>query len=289
MAEVMDPADAAAGSPAAAAADKQQFKLGRFEGPLDLLLFLIRKSEVNIYDIPIASITEQYLAWLQYATRVDLENITEFYLMAATLLYIKSRMLLPVEISLEDEIEDPRKELVEMLIEYQRYKKLSELIAEKEKEVEWVIERQKSQIALPFPEDGEIWEQVSVWDLLKTFSALISSITSERIIDLYEEVSVNEKITLIHEYLESRGEFLFTDLLVKGNSLMEMICSFLAVLELIKARLIVVLQNKLFGDIRIRARETAPGNTGRDETLRVSGNSADGIAAGEGTERNGTD
>ncbi len=246
---------AAAGRPAGNTAVKQQFKLGRFEGPLDLLLFLIRKSEVNIYDIPIASITEQYLEYLQYATRVDLENITEFYLMAATLLYIKSRMLLPVEISLEEEIEDPRKELVDMLIEYQRYKKLSELIADKEREVEWVIERQKSQIALPFPDDGRIWEQVSVWDLLKTFSALISSISSERIVDLYEEVSVNEKITLIHEYLETRGEFLFTDLLVKDNSLMEVICSFLAVLELIRSRQIVVLQNKLFGDIRIRSAE----------------------------------
>jgi segregation and condensation protein A len=236
------------------ATDKQRFKLGEFEGPLDLLLFLIRKSEVNIYDIPIASITEQYLEYLRYSTRIDLDNITEFYLMAATLLYIKSRMLLPVEISIDEEIEDPRKELVERLIEYQRFKKLSELIAEKEREVEWIIERQKNQIALPFPDDGEIWEEISVWDLLRTFSSLIASISSERIIDLYEEVSVNEKITLIQEYLETRGEFLFTDLLGKGNSIMEIICSFLAILELIRIRQIVVLQNRLFGDIRIRAR-----------------------------------
>ena len=109
MAEVMDPVGAAAEGSAAAAAEKQQFKLDRFEGPLDLLLFLIRKSEVNIYDIPIASITEQYLAWLQYATRVDLENITEFYLLAATLLYIKSRMLLPVELSLDRRSRTPAK------------------------------------------------------------------------------------------------------------------------------------------------------------------------------------
>ena len=162
-----------------------------------------------------------------------------------------------------------------MLIEYQSYKKLSELIAEKEKEAEWVLERQKpSQIVLPFPEDGEIWEPICVWDLFKTFSNLISAITSERIIDLYEEVSVNEKITLINEYLEARGEFLFTDLLVQGDSLMELICSFLAVLELVKARQIVVLQNKLFGDIRIRARETAYNN----------GSDGDGE-----TERNGTE
>src|SRR4030042_5022151 len=99
-------------------AEKQKFKLENFEGPLDLLLFLIQKSEVNIYDIPIATITEQYLAYLSYATRVDLENITEFYLMAATLLYIKSRLLLPVEVDLQDEWEDPRRELADKLIEY---------------------------------------------------------------------------------------------------------------------------------------------------------------------------
>ena len=98
--------------------EKQNFHLGQFDGPLDLLLFLIRKSEVNIYDIPIASITEQYLSFLGFATKVDLDTMTEFYLMAATLLYIKSKMLLPVELSLDDEFEDPRKELVDKLIEY---------------------------------------------------------------------------------------------------------------------------------------------------------------------------
>ena len=109
-----------------------KIELDEFEGPLDLLLFLIKKQEINIYDIPIAKITEQYLEYLSYITKVELENITEFYLMASTLVFIKSRMLLPIEIDLEEELEDPRKELVEKLIEYQKYKKLSDLIAEKE-------------------------------------------------------------------------------------------------------------------------------------------------------------
>ena len=107
------------------APNKQHFHLGDFEGPLDLLLFLIKRSEINIYDIPIAQITEQYLQYIEYATRIDLENITEFYVMAATLLYIKSRMLLPVEFNMEDELEDPRRELVDRLIEYQKFKKLA--------------------------------------------------------------------------------------------------------------------------------------------------------------------
>ncbi|MQY76479.1 MAG: segregation/condensation protein A [Spirochaeta sp.] len=233
---------------------KHEFKLGQFEGPLDLLLFLIKKSEVNIYDIPIAAITEQYLDYLDYTTKVDLDNITEFYVLAATLLYIKSRMLLPVELDLDDEFDDPRTALVEKLIEYQKYRKISELIADQEKSGEWPLEREKQQNILPFVDD-EIWQQVNVWDLLQSFSSLISTISSERIIDLYEEVTINEKITLINEFLESGNEFYFTDLLIKPDSIMEIICSFLATLELIKTKRIVVLQNKLFGDIRIKSRE----------------------------------
>ena len=93
--------------------DKHSYTLDHFEGPLDLLLYLIRKNEVNIYDIPVSDITEQYIQYLRYATVIDLEDISDFYLMAATLLYIKSRMLLPVEVDLEEELEDPRRELVQ--------------------------------------------------------------------------------------------------------------------------------------------------------------------------------
>ncbi len=231
-----------------------QFRLGSFEGPLDLLLFLIKKSEVNIYDIPISQITEQYLEYIEYAVSINLDNLTEFYLMASTLLYIKSRMLLPVEIDFSDEIEDPRQELVDRLIEYQKIKKFSELMAKKEEEAEWRIERRKKQRVLPFPEDEELWEKIDVWDLLKTFTSIISSLSSERIIDLYEEVSINEKISLIQELIENKKEFLFTDLIVKENSVMEIICSFLAILESVKLKRIVIFQNKLFGDIRIRGR-----------------------------------
>jgi segregation and condensation protein A len=238
----------------AATQDKPSFKLGQFEGPLDLLLFLIKKAEVNIYDIPISKITEQYLEFLSYATKIDLENITEFYIMASTLLYIKSKMLLPIETNLDDEIEDPRTELVEMLIEYQKYKKLSELMEEKEKEAEWLIERKQTQSILPFP-DNDFWEQAEVWDLLKMFSSIVSSLSSERIVDLYEEVTINEKLTLIRELIETQGEFLFTDLIKKGGSMLEIVCSFLAVLETAKSRQIIIYQNKLFGDIRIKANQ----------------------------------
>ena len=129
-------------------------------------------------------------------------------------------------------------------------------MADKEGEVEWIIERNRTQRILPFSDEG-IWEQVNVWDLLQTFSSLLSNLSSERIIDLYEEVSVNEKITLITEILEQTPEFLFTEL-VKKRTLLEIVCSFWAVLELVKERRIMVLQNRLFGDIRIRVRHADP-------------------------------
>ena len=231
---------------------RQTFHLGEFEGPLDLLLFLIKKAEINIYDIPISEITEQYLEYLGYLTKKDLDNLTDFYVMAATLLYIKSRMLLPVEVEFDDDFEDPRKELVDKLIEYQKFKKISELMFTRSTESEWVLDRACKQRPLPFPDDDDQWEQLDVWDLLKTFSSIITNLTSERIIDLYEEVSINEKISLLYELLETKKEFAFTDLLIHSDSIMEIVCSFLAVLESIKAKRISIYQNKFFGDIVIR-------------------------------------
>ncbi len=229
------------------------FRVKDFEGPLDLLLFLIKKNEVNIYDIPIGSITEQYLEYLDYSVSNDLSSLTDFYAMSATLLYIKSRMLLPVEIAVDDEdIDDPRKELVDKLIEYQKFKKLSELMEQKEDEAEWVFERKKIQSPLPFSDDDELWERLDTWDLLKTFSNLVSSYNSERILDLYEEVSVNEKITLMNELLESRGECMFTDLIVRKGNLMDVVCAFMALLEAVKFRMASVWQNRMFGDIKIK-------------------------------------
>ncbi len=232
-----------------------QFRLDAFEGPLDLLLFLIQKSEINIHDIPVAQITEQYLSYLRYATGVDLDNITEFYLMASTLLHIKSRMLLPVEAPDDDEFEDPRRELVNQLIEYQRYKKLTQLMLEQQENAGWNLERRKDQPTLPFPEEEDQWEDLDVWELLKTFSRIVSSISDGRIIDLYEQVTVNEKLSLIEELLESREEFRFTDLLTTEGSVLEAVCAFLAILESVKTRRIRVYQNRMFGDIRIRKRE----------------------------------
>jgi segregation and condensation protein A len=103
-----------------------------------------------------------------------------------------------------------------------------------------------------------MWEELDVWDLLKTFSTIMTSISSERIIDLYEEVSINEKLSLIFEFIEKREDFFFSDLITKDDSVMELVCAFLAILEAVKTRKIIVFQNRLFGDIRIRGRMPEP-------------------------------
>jgi len=231
---------------------QNKFALDNFEGPLDLLLSLIKKNEINIYDIPIAEITEQFLEYLDYAVSTDLGSLTDFYAMASDLLYIKSRMLLPVEVDLgEDEPEDPRQELVDKLIEYQKYKKLSQQMEQKESEAEWTFERKKSQRILPFEEE-DLWEKVDTWDLLKTFSSLVSAYSSEQILSLYEEISVSEKITLMNELFESSGECFFTDLIVRKGNIMDVVCAFMAILEAVKFKMACIYQNKMFGEIKNR-------------------------------------
>lgn len=232
-----------------------KFKLGQFEGPLDLLLYLIKKNEINIYDIPVAEITEQYLSYLDYAVSTDLENLTEFYSLAADLLHIKSRMLLPVEVTFDDEdLEDPRQELVDKLIEYQKFKKLSELMERKEDENDWSLERKKIQRILPF-EDEDLWEKVNAWDLMRVFSDLISSFSSEKILDMHEEITVNDKITLMNEFFENRGECYFTDLIIREGNLLDVVCAFMAILEAVKFKIAVIYQNRMFGDIKIKPAE----------------------------------
>ena len=232
-------------------AEMPSFRLSKFEGPLDLLHFLIKKNEINIYDIPIAKITEQYIGYLAEVPELDLEEISDFQAMLVELLLIKSRMLLPIEYGADEEEEDPRQELVERLIEYQKYRKLSAMMEEKEREAEWVIERKRLERPLPFGDD-ELWEKIDVWDLLKIFSESTRRLSRERIIDLYEEVTVNEKITLLYEILEDRGECRFVDLLIRNDSVLDFICAFLAILEASKQHIISVYQNKMFGDIAIR-------------------------------------
>ncbi len=244
----------------APSAPGRTFRLKDFEGPLDLLLYLIRRNEMNIYDIRISTITEQFLECLAQDESADLDEISDFYQMAATLLLIKSRMLLPNEGNDLEEFEDPRKTLIDQLIEYHRFKKLSELMEQREMEVEWSVERMASQRTLPFTEAGEtdFWIPADSWDLLRTFASMIRHFDSERIIDLYEEVSINEKLALLHELLQKNGSCRFDDLITARSTALDLACAFLALLDATKNRIIRICQHRLFGDIIIMPYASPP-------------------------------
>ena len=169
-------------------------------------------------------------------------------------------MLLPVEITYDDDdIEDPRQELVEKLIEYQKFKKLSELMEEKENLADWNFERSKIQRVLPFEEKESEWEQIDTWELLqqmqKLFRNMVSQYSNEKILNMYEEISVNEKITLMNELFEQKSECMFSDLITRANNEMDIVCAFMAILEAVKFKMITIYQHRLFGDIKLCKRE----------------------------------
>lgn len=232
---------------------KDIFNLEDFQGPLDLLLYLIRKSEINIYDIPISSITEQYLEIINNSKTRDLEDLSEFYLMATTLLYIKSRMLLPVEINVEEEAIDPRTDLVAKLIDYQKFKKISELMKDRfqQRELNEDTVRPKRQILY----NEDVWEEVEIGDLFNSYKSIKKLNDREKIVNLDEEVSINEKITLIDELLSLKNEFYFDELIKNRHSLLEFVCSFLAILDSIKYRVLIVYQSKQYGTILLKKGE----------------------------------
>ncbi len=231
----------------------KSFKTPVFEGPLDLLLYLIQKSEINIYDIPISEITDQFLEYLNQAEQLDLGDLTDFYKMAADLLYIKSRMLLPVEVDFDEEYADPRQELVERLIEYQKFKKYTDLLSNTEQNGELYISRRPTQFMLPF-DDQELWSDVSVQDLLRTFAKLLKSITPNKVFNVYEEVTVNEKIALMNELFETAEVIHLMDVIVHPEEPLHIICAFMAILESTKFKMILIEQPEPFGDIIIRKR-----------------------------------
>ena len=223
--------------------EKQNFHIPEFDGPLDLLLFLIQKNEVNIYNIPVALITEQFLQYIS-EHETELEEKSSFYKMAADLLYIKSRMLLPVTTELDEEYEDPRAEIVDKLIEYQKYRKYTDLLLGIGTEDRLYIQRPENYFAVPF-EDKELFEGVDLQTLLDTFARIISrkGIVSSKVFNIYEEVNESEKKALIEELLEDRKRITLEDVIQHPESIMHIVCSFLAILQMAKDRLIVISQD----------------------------------------------
>lgn len=243
-------------------------KLQVFEGPLDLLLHLIDKNKVNIYDIPIVLITEQYLEYVNAMDKTDLNVVSEFLVMAATLLDIKSKMLLPAEVNEEGEAEDPRAELVEKLLEYKMYKYMAYEL--KDRQVDAMRSLYKAS-TIP-PEVEAYREPVDI-------EQLVSDVTLRKLNDIFneimkrqedkvdkvrsnfgkiekEEVNLLEKIEYVKEYARKNGSFSFRQLLMESASKMQVIVTFLAILELMKTSFIRVEQDYTFADIRISCVET---------------------------------
>ncbi len=225
--------------------------LENFEGPLDLLLHLIRKNEMDIYDIPIAEITAQYLAILDAMQHLNLDVAGEFLLMAATLLHIKSRLLLPVSEDevVEEEEEDPRAELVRRLLEYQKYKDAAgnlEHLPHLEREV---FARKFPAPELAEAETGEL-EAVGLFELVEAFKALLQQAPEPYVHQVEtERLSVSDRINAILTLLGDRESLAFMEIFSVRPDRHEVVVSFLATLELVKMRLVRLLQNARFGSI----------------------------------------
>ena len=231
---------------------KQVFKTEEFEGPLDLLLYQIQKAEINIYNIPISEITEQFIEYIENH-KTTLRNLADFYKMAADLLYIKSRMLLPVEVEFDEEYEDPRRELVDRLLDYQKFKKYTDLLMGVNTSDSFYIPRKENLFALPF-EDEDLFKGVDLQALFDTYRSLVSQIAPNKLFNVYEEVTVKEKIALMQELLESNEEITLSLLIKDFNNPLHIICSFMAILESCKFRIILIRQDVNCGEIYITKR-----------------------------------
>ena len=232
--------------------EKCEFTTEKFSGPIELLLFLIQENKVDIYDIPIAEITEQFLAYIN-AHSAEIDEISDFYHFAADLLYIKSKMLLPYEVEFDEEYEDPRQELVERLLEYQKYKKYTDLLTGKAAPDKFFIPRRDNPFMLPY-EDTDLFKDVTLENLLMTYRSLLEKVVPAKVFNIYEEVSVNEKIAYRNELLEDHELILITDIIVHLDRADHIICSFMAILEATKWKMILIRQDEPYGEIYITKR-----------------------------------
>ena len=230
-------------------------KLDVFEGPLDLLLYLIQKEEVDIYDIPIAKITDQYLEYLELMKLLDLSMAGEFLVMAATLMHIKSKMLLPPEqVEGEEKLEeDPRAELVRRLLEYKKFKEAASELSQMESHHKHFFARVGPGIKVEdLPQGEETFFEASLFDLITAFTKVLKDIPRDIFYKIVkDEFTVSEKIhDILHMVIDKKKVF-FTDLFRAARTKFEIITIFLALLELIKIREVIVIQAVPFGEIEI--------------------------------------
>lgn len=231
-------------------------KIELFEGPLDLLLYLVKKDHLNIYDIPIAEITQQYMRYLELMQLLDLNIAGEFLVMAATLLQIKSKLLLPPEEKPkeeEDEELDPRAELVRKLLEYEKFKQIAEELRQKEVSQQEIFKRPpRVENDANIPTANENYFEASIFDLINAFSKALEDIPKDLFYEVIkDEFTIEEKVHQILHLLLVESSVRISTLFTRVKNKLEIIVTFLAVLELIKVKEIVARQTNLFDDIEI--------------------------------------
>src|SRR5436190_14776494 len=229
--------------------DQLKVRLGEFEGPLDLLLYLIRQEQVNIYDIPVARITNEYLRYLQLMKELDLTVAGDFLVMAAQLIELKSRMLLPRDPSAaEEEIEDPRNELVNRLLEHEKFKAAAQMLWSRATVERAVFKRAEIETDKNNPEVA-----VGLFDLLRVFQEILARHKEEVLLEIErEEVSMAEMIDRLRNMVRSAGELNLATFFERAQSRRELVVAFLSVLELVRMSEITLFQRETFGAITAR-------------------------------------
>jgi segregation and condensation protein A len=226
--------------------DDLKIVMGEFEGPLDLLLHLIRQEQVSIYDIPIARITDEYLRYLQLMQELDIAVAGDFLVMAATLIELKTKMLLPRDpFAVEEEEEDPRKDLVDQLLEYQKYKAAAQMLWSRATVERAVFKRPEIETDKNNPEVA-----VGVFDLLKVFQQILARHKDEVLLEIErDEISMAEMLERLRNMVMSSGEVNLRIFFERAGSRRELVLAFLSVLELVRTTEIKLIQRETFGDI----------------------------------------
>jgi segregation and condensation protein A len=220
-----------------------------FEGPMDLLIHLIKKNEVDIYDIPVGMITEQYLAYLEWMKLLNIDNVGDFLLMAATLAQIKSRMLLPTHEE-DGEIEDPRMEIIRPLTEYLQIKSAAEELSRRNLLGDTIFVRRPN-VKEYFQENQEL-VQVGLFELIDAFQKILQKAVKDHTVDLStDSISVKDRMNAMIEILENKGSVAFQELFETGVDKHFFIVTFLALLELMKLNLVRAVQSPQSGIIRL--------------------------------------
>ncbi len=252
-------------------------KLDAFEGPLDLLLHLIEKNKVNIYDIPIAEITEQYLIYLAEIPEEDMDRASEFLVMAATLINIKSKMLLPPEVNEEGEEIDPREELVQQLLEYKMYRYIADELRGRQMDAGYIMYKDPSipKEVLSYrepPDVDKLFAGIDLEDLHSIFERLMKQ-QVQRLDPVRsrfgkiekESVTLPDKLDKLKKYARKHKRFSFRKLMADTETKMDIIITFMAVLEMMKHGSIVVRQDHAFDDIEIESKLTEEDAEGTEE------------------------